>query len=111
MPKPTPQQRTAIDLRQTSIVLSSGAGCGKTYVLTNRFLSHLNEDDVNVGDIVAITFTDRAARQMRDKIREAVATEVAARPGDRRWHKHLDDLETASIQTIHSFCGDLLRRH
>lgn len=111
MPEPTTQQRHAIDLRQTSIVLSSGAGCGKTFVLTNRFLSHLNEDDVSVGEIIAITFTDRAARQMRDKIREAVASEVAVRPGDRRWLKHLDDLETASIQTIHSFCGDLLRQH
>jgi ATP-dependent helicase/nuclease subunit A len=110
MPDPTPQQRAAIDARDTSVVLSSGAGCGKTFVLINRYLSHLKRDGVSVGEIVAITFTDRAARQMRDRIRIAITEELNANPEDPVWLKHLRDLETASVQTIHSFCGDLLRQ-
>ncbi|MBO0700160.1 MAG: UvrD-helicase domain-containing protein, partial [Zavarzinella sp.] len=110
MSEPTPQQRAAIVARGTSVVLSSGAGCGKTFVLTNRYLSHLKQDGVGVGEIVAITFTDRAAREMRDRIRQAVAVELRAQPGDSSWANHLRDLESAPIQTIHSFCGDLLRQ-
>src|SRR3954454_2997491 len=68
----TDQQRRAVTTRQVSVVLSSGAGCGKTHVLTERYLSHLREDGAEVGQIVAITFTDRAARQMRARIRQAV---------------------------------------
>jgi ATP-dependent helicase/nuclease subunit A len=109
-PTPTRQQLDAINARGTSVVLSSGAGCGKTFVLTNRYLTHLKRDGVDVSGIVAITFTDRAARQMRDKIRKAVARELAENPTDADWIKHLRDLESAPIQTIHSFCGNLLRQ-
>jgi ATP-dependent helicase/nuclease subunit A len=110
VPDFTRQQLDAIDARSSSVVLSSGAGCGKTTVLTQRYLSHLQRDGVSVGQIVAITFTDRAARQMRGKIRDAVSRELAKNPTDSAWADHLRDLETAPIQTIHSFCGDLLRQ-
>ena len=60
----TAQQEQAVTAREVSVVLSSGAGCGKTHVLTQRYLSHLREG-VEVGQLVAITFTERAARQMR----------------------------------------------
>ena len=72
----TPQQRVAVQQREVSVVLSSGAGCGKTHVLTERYLSHLREDGADVSQIVAITFTDRAARQMRRRIRQAVLHEL-----------------------------------
>jgi ATP-dependent helicase/nuclease subunit A len=108
VPDPTPQQLAAISARGTSVVLSSGAGCGKTFVLTNRYLSHLKRDGVSVAQIVAITFTDRAAREMRGRIRKEIA-ELAR--NDLAWAEHLRDLETAPIQTIHSFCGDLLRQY
>jgi ATP-dependent helicase/nuclease subunit A len=107
---PTPQQLAAITARGTSVVLSSGAGCGKTFVLTSRYLSHLQYDGVRVGEIVAITFTDRAAREMRDRIRKAITAELRAHPEELAWAEHLRDLESAPIQTIHSFCGDLLRQ-
>ncbi|HEX5272756.1 MAG TPA: UvrD-helicase domain-containing protein, partial [Gemmataceae bacterium] len=109
----TPQQDAAVTRREVSVVLSSGAGCGKTHVLTERYLSHLREG-AEVGQVVAITFTDRAARQMRDRIRRAVVAELrAARDEDdaERWARHLRALETAQVSTIHAFCGTLLRQH
>jgi ATP-dependent helicase/nuclease subunit A len=110
----TDQQRAAVVRRQASVVLTSGAGCGKTTVLTERFLSHLRDDGAEVGQVVAITFTDRAARQMRQRIRAAVLTELGA-PGPEdeaeRWARHLRDLETSQVSTIHAFCGNLLRQH
>src|SRR3954470_14140462 len=99
-PAPPPQQGAAVPHRGSSVVLASGAGCGKTHVLTARYLSHLTADGAAVGEVVAITFTDRAAREMRDRIRSA----VAKLPDPAR---HLRDLETAPIATIHGFCGTL----
>jgi ATP-dependent helicase/nuclease subunit A len=109
----TPQQDAAVMRREVSVVLSSGAGCGKTHVLTERYLSHLREG-AEVGQVVAITFTDRAARQMRDRIRRAVVAELRAARAEEeveRWARHLRALETAQISTIHAFCGTLLRQH
>jgi ATP-dependent helicase/nuclease subunit A len=109
----TEQQHEAVYRRGVSVVLSSGAGCGKTHVLTRRYLSHLQKDGAEVGQIVAITFTDRAAREMRRRIRAAVLDHLDA-AGDEesaRWEQHLRGLETAQISTIHSFCNALLRQH
>lgn len=113
-PALTDQQARAVETRGLSVVLSSGAGCGKTKVLTERYLSHLRDGGADVGSLVAVTFTDRAARQMRDRIRKAVRGELHAAGDDAaagRWAEQLRGLETAQISTIHSFCGSLLRQH
>jgi ATP-dependent helicase/nuclease subunit A len=110
----TDQQKRAVTTRRASVVLSSGAGCGKTQVLTARYLSHLGEDAAEVGQLVAITFTDRAAREMRKRIRTAFNMGLAAAVGPEereRWIRRLRDLETAAISTIHAFCVTLLRQH
>jgi ATP-dependent helicase/nuclease subunit A len=110
----TPQQASAVTCREASVVLSSGAGCGKTHVLTQRYLSHLREDGAEVSQIVAITFTDRAARQMRERIRQALLHNLRAagelEQAD-RWAHHLRGLETAQISTMHAFSATLLRQH
>ena len=98
----TEQQRRAVEHRGSSVVLASGAGCGKTHVLTARYISHLTSDLAEVGQVVAITFTERAAREMRDRIRG----QVAGLPNPA---EHLRALESAPIATIHAFCGNLLR--
>jgi ATP-dependent helicase/nuclease subunit A len=110
----TDQQRIAVDKRGSSVVLTSGAGCGKTTVLTRRYLSHLDRDGASVGQVVAITFTAKAAREMRDRIRKAVLQRLDNATSDdaiKTWEKHLRDLETAQISTIHAFCTALLRQH
>ena len=109
----TDEQRQAVVTRHTSVVLSSGAGCGKTHVLTERYLSHLRDDGAEVGQVVAITFTDRAARQMRGRIRDKVEALLRAADGPDAdaWARHLRNLETAPISTIHAFCAALLRQN
>jgi ATP-dependent helicase/nuclease subunit A len=109
----TEHQHRAVHTRGASVVLSSGAGCGKTHVLTERYLSHLREG-AEVGQIVAITFTDRAARQMRSRIRKRIKSRLAEAPGEEDagvWARHLRALESAPISTIHAFCAALLRQH
>ncbi len=116
---PTDQQRAAIERRDVSVALSAGAGCGKTYVLTERFLAHLEpatEADAaaQLGRLIAITFTERAAREMRDRVRRKVRERLLTAPDDAQaayWLEVLRRLESAQISTIHSFCGSLLRAH
>lgn len=116
-PKLTDQQDKALNTDSVSIALTAGAGCGKTFVLTQRFLGYLepnqSSDDDLLSRIVAITFTDRAAREMRDRIREACQSrlENASLEDVEHWLRILRGLDTARISTIHAFCSGLLRSH
>ncbi|MEX2288214.1 MAG: UvrD-helicase domain-containing protein [Planctomycetaceae bacterium] len=115
----TPQQDAAIHTRGVSIGLSAGAGCGKTFVITQRFLTLLDVHEppdrataLNpLAGIVAITFTDRAAREMRDRIRAACHERLSKCPPEEveHWLPIIRALDTARISTIHSFCASLLR--
>jgi len=114
----TDQQRRAIEHRETSVALSAGAGCGKTFVLTQRFLSHLEPSGepasgADLGSLVAITFTDRAAREMRDRIRTRCyqRLEQGADEEAPYWLELLRGLDRARVSTIHAFCSTLLRSH
>ncbi|MGQ0636265.1 MAG: UvrD-helicase domain-containing protein [Planctomycetaceae bacterium] len=108
----TAQQARALE-RGVSIGLSAGAGCGKTFVLTQRFLSHLGpaEEGCDLSQLVAITFTDRAAREMRDRIREECRSRLLSCTDNEadHWQNLLRQLDAARVSTIHSFCGSLLR--
>ncbi len=112
----TPQQSAAIFTKGVSIALSAGAGCGKTFVLTQRFLAGLgvaadDGDPTDLHSLVAITFTERAAREMRDRIRAACHQRLQSCPADEveHWLGILRGLDSARISTIHSFCTSLLR--
>ena len=114
----TPQQRTALEARDHSVSLAAGAGCGKTFVLTERFIAELDPATVDAAAqlecLVAITFTDAAAREMRDRIRRAcyerlIAAEEAEEAA--AWQRLMRSMDIARISTIHSFCTALLRTH
>ena len=81
----------AIDRREGDLLLDASAGSGKTSVLVERFVQMVLEDGVDVSAILTITFTDKAAGEMRERIRRAPARAGAERsgPGDRgRVHLH-----------------------
>jgi ATP-dependent helicase/nuclease subunit A len=116
----TSEQSTAIATRDVSIALSAGAGCGKTFVLTERFLSHLDnshakhEEPASLRQLIAITFTDAAAREMRTRIRAACYDRLQkAKNADdeQHWLRLLREIDSARISTIHAFCTSLLRAH
>jgi ATP-dependent helicase/nuclease subunit A len=104
----TDRQRAALEVRGASVALASGAGCGKTSVLTARFLMALDEYDDGLAALVALTFTEKAARELRGRIRaegrRRLAEDVA------RWRAVLRGLEAAPISTFHGFCQGLLSR-
>jgi ATP-dependent helicase/nuclease subunit A len=93
------------------VVVTAGAGSGKTRTLVGRYLALL-EEGVPLRSIAAITFTDKAAREMRTRIRRAIADWLAQDPPGRAfWEESFADLDAARIGTIHSLCAQILRAH
>jgi ATP-dependent helicase/nuclease subunit A len=101
--KLTDEQERAVANRRTSLLLAAGAGSGKTSVLVERFVRAVREDGVAPGRILAITFTERAAGELRRRVR-ARMLELGEREAAR-------ETEAANVCTFHSFCARLLRIH
>jgi ATP-dependent helicase/nuclease subunit A len=116
--KLTAEQQAALSATDRSVSLAAGAGCGKTFVLTERFLSYLDPRELGplaeLHELVAITFTEAAAREMRDRVRKRCYERLASAtdPNEQKaWRRLLRTLDSARISTIHSFCAALLRSH
>src|SRR5688500_9773990 len=99
----TEEQARAIERRDGPLLVSAGAGAGKTSVLVERFARSVLEDGATVESILAITFTEKAAAQLRARVRQRFL-ECDAR-------EHARAAETAWISTIHGFCARVLRTH
>ena len=82
----TPEQREAIDSRDRDVFLRAGAGTGKTTVLVDRFCAAALDPDVGVDRILAFTFTERAADQLRRRVRERFAQLGREAEGE-RWER------------------------
>ena len=97
------------------MIVTAGAGSGKTRVLVERFLRLLEENPSwRVSDIVAVTFTEKAAREMVSRIRREIRSRItrSASAAEREaWRAHRNALDSARIGTIHSLCAALLRAH
>ena len=89
--------------RSGALSLTAAAGSGKTSVFVERFVAAVLEDRLSPSQILAITFTDRAAGELRERVRSrflALGERAAAR-----------DTEAAHVSTIHGFCASLLAAH
>ena len=93
-----------------SLVVSAGAGSGKTRVLVERYVRLISTDSIPTDAVLAITFTEKAAREMRERVRDTVE-DRARQTHDDLWQHLRAAVESARIGTIHSFCADLLRAH
>ncbi len=104
------QAEAAYEIRK-HISVTAGPGSGKTTVLVERYLHILREHSLSIDQIVAITFTNRAANEMRERLRKELNAILDISTGDerRRWLNYKRTLDGAVITTIHGFCARLLR--
>jgi len=97
----------------TTLIVEAAAGTGKTTELVNRIISVLGSGRTTVDRIVAVTFTDKAAGELKLRLREELEDARSAAGEDLVRRQNLEEalahLEEARAGTIHSFCGDLLR--
>lgn len=110
--KPTPAQQQAISDRDQNIIVSASAGSGKTAVLVNRAVDLIKEGRATVDRMLLVTFTDAAAKNMRDKIRQRMQEVAQAEPRLRDlMNEQVNRLAVADISTIHAFCLKLIKRY
>jgi DNA helicase-2/ATP-dependent DNA helicase PcrA len=103
-----PEQRDAVITVQGPVLILAGAGTGKTRTLTCR-IAHLIERDVPPGQILAVTFTNKAAREMQERVNEMIPRPRGKRVRD----GEPEDPFTArpTLCTFHSLCVRILRQH
>jgi DNA helicase-2/ATP-dependent DNA helicase PcrA len=88
----TPSQAAAVEQIEGPLLVLAGPGSGKTRVITRR-IAHMIDSGIRPHEVLAITFTNKAAREMASRVDDLL-------PGSRVW-----------VSTFHRFCARLLRRH
>jgi DNA helicase-2/ATP-dependent DNA helicase PcrA len=91
-----PAQREAVEALDGPVLMLAGAGTGKTKALTTRIAHLLNTGRARPNEILAVTFTNQAAREMKDRVARLLGQTVEGMP----W-----------LGTFHAICVKLLRRH
>ncbi len=107
--EPTPEQAAAIAVRGRDVLLEAGAGTGKTGVMVDRYCRLVCDSGLSPDSILAFTFTDKAAAELRQRIRAELARR--AERGSERAAAALAGIGGAWITTIHGFCNRVLAAH
>ena len=110
----TKDQQTAIEARGRNILVAAAAGSGKTRVLVERIIQQLLHDELDVDELLVVTFTNAAAAEMRERIEGALARELDGITDHEiaaRLERQMILLTGADISTFHSFCQRVIRQH
>ena len=109
----TQEQKVAVEFKGNNMLVSAAAGSGKTFVLVERIIRQIlsKEDPCDIERLLVVTFTEKAALEMKERIRRALQEAWEQNPQDLRIARQLSLLERAQISTIHSFCLSIVRRY
>ncbi len=103
MPSWTKEQLSAIETTGSNIIVSAGAGSGKTAVLSERVIHHLKKG-IKINELLILTFTTAAAGEMQDRIRSKIADNPDLKD-------NLDLLESSYITTFDAYCLSLVKKY
>jgi ATP-dependent helicase/nuclease subunit A len=109
----TDQQKKALS-RDRNLSVTAGAGTGKTLLLVERYLDILINEPLDVRNILAITFTKKAAAEMKERIVNTIDEKLMDDRSDKNRKKLIkarDHMSASAISTIHAFCARLLREY
>ena len=109
----TESQRKVIELSGRNILVSAAAGSGKTAVLVQRILEKITDDrhPVDIDRLLVVTFTNAAAEEMRDRVRQGLEERLSAEPDNERLRRQRALMPQAHITTIDSFCLNVVRSY
>lgn len=107
----TKEQKAVIDKRNSNILVSAAAGSGKTAVLVERIIQKLMDKNnpFDVDRLLVVTFTEAAAAEMKERIRDAIENKLEEEPDDEHLQRQSILIHSAKIMTIHSFCLSVIR--
>ena len=109
----TEEQKKVIELRDRNILVSAAAGSGKTAVLVERVLTRLYKDPnpLDIDRLLIVTYTEAAAAEMRERIRDAIETALEKDPQNMHLQRQSTLVYRAQITTIHGFCLNVIREY
>ncbi|MBQ3020692.1 MAG: UvrD-helicase domain-containing protein [Bacilli bacterium] len=107
MPRWTSEQELAISESGKNIIVSAGAGSGKTAVLTERVIRKL-KNGISIKNMLILTFTNNAAHEMKERIRKAIKKACIEKDGLK---KELDYIDNAYITTFDSFALSIVKKY
>jgi ATP-dependent helicase/nuclease subunit A len=107
----TNEQLQAIEEKDSNILVAAAAGSGKTAVLVERIIHKILNENVNIDELLVVTFTNAAASEMRQRILDAIYEYLDEHPDDKRMQEQIVKMAKANICTIHSFCLDVIRNN
>lgn len=109
----TEEQQKVIDTHGVDVLVSAAAGSGKTAVLVERILAMVTSlvHPVDIDRLLVVTFTNAAAAEMRQRIRDALEVRAEQEADNEHLQRQLVLIHNAKITTIHSFCLQVLRSH
>ena len=114
MEKWTQAQKEAINSKGSTLVTAS-AGTGKTAVLTEKVASLFLQDNINVNQLLVMTFSSAAAEEMKTRISNKLSEIARDKTVSLNKRRHLFTqirlLHTANIKTIHAFCNDIVKKY
>ena len=107
----TKEQEQVIRLRNRNILVSAAAGSGKTAVLVERIITRLTVDEppIDVDQMLVVTFTEAAAAEMKERIRDAIEKKLEEQPDNVHLQRQATLIHNAQVTTIHSFCLSVIR--
>lgn len=109
----TASQKNAIDLTGSNLLVAAGAGSGKTAVLVERVITRVLDDKnpVDIDQFLVLTFTKAAAGEMKEKISKRISQKLLEDPDNSHLQRQMSLIHKANINTIHSFCNELVREN
>ncbi|MDN6731823.1 MAG: UvrD-helicase domain-containing protein, partial [Atopostipes suicloacalis] len=110
----TDEQWQAMHQSGNNLLISASAGSGKTMVLVNRIIEKIKNPDqqISIEDLLVVTFTNAAAKEMKQKIEEELRKEIKKNPNSSlNLINELPLLGHSNISTLHSFCSKVIERY
>lgn len=106
----TPEQLRVIEHARGNLLVSASAGSGKTHTMIERLIKLVSEGKTSIERVLALTFTEASASDMKKKLLSAL-TDRVKKGGDKGLLKEIDKIPYADISTIDSFCNRLVKKY
>ena len=111
MSKFTEKQQKVININDGNVVVSASAGSGKTSVMIERIIRLICDGKANISEILAVTFTKLSAKEIKDRISKVLWERISEGDNKELFKAQIENLPTASISTVHSFCSDVIKTY
>ncbi len=108
---PTAAQLQAMEHKGSDLLISAGAGSGKTATLTDRIVNRICNDKMDISRMLVVTFTKDAAAELKSRITRKLSDKLKSDPANLHICSQIVRATSADISTIHSFCLKAIKPH